>query len=109
MMTSSTETTDSLVALILVHVEVVIWFDPLTFDYNAYAATLQKKFAAPLGPIFPENMPGYRCSCRASMDIPSAAASLAQASGHLTEDEKLHTSLYFYHAYLGTKPPLVCP
>ena len=37
-----------------------IWFDPLISKYQAFAATLHKKYAAPIGPILPEHLPGYR-------------------------------------------------
>ena len=37
-----------------------IWFDPLISKHQAFAATLQKKYAAPIDPIPAEHLPGYR-------------------------------------------------
>ena len=37
-----------------------MWFDPLISKHNAFAATLRKNHSAPMGPFFPQNMPGYR-------------------------------------------------
>lgn len=37
-----------------------LWFDPLISKHNAYAATLRKNHAAPMGPIELCHMPGYR-------------------------------------------------
>ena len=39
-----------------------LWFDPLLVEYDAYAATLRKLHAPPIGPLQPENMPGYHLS-----------------------------------------------
>ena len=39
-----------------------LWYDPLISKHNAFAATLRKNFAAPTGPLLPQNMPGYRAS-----------------------------------------------
>ena len=37
-----------------------MWFDPLIYKHNAFAATLRKNNMAPMGPLLPQNMPGYR-------------------------------------------------
>ena len=39
-----------------------LWFEPLISKHDAYAATLRQNFAAPTGPLLPQNMPGYRAS-----------------------------------------------
>ena len=36
-----------------------IWFDPLISKHQAFAATMRKKYAAPIGPVLPEHLPGY--------------------------------------------------
>ena len=37
-----------------------MWFDPLISEHNAFAATLRKNHVSPMGPLLPQNMPGYR-------------------------------------------------
>ena len=37
-----------------------IWFDPLISKHQTLAATLRKKYAAPIGTILAENLPGYQ-------------------------------------------------
>ena len=37
-----------------------IWFDPLISKHQTLAATLRKKYAAPIGPIPAEHLPGYQ-------------------------------------------------
>ena len=37
-----------------------VWFDPLISKHQAFSATLRKKFAAPIGPILPQHLPGYQ-------------------------------------------------
>ena len=37
-----------------------MWYDPLLVQYDSHAAYLRKQYAAPIGPLKPENMPGYR-------------------------------------------------
>ena len=76
-----------------------IWFDPLISKHQAFAATLQKKYAAPIGPILPEHLPGYRSpriptvsnhvsteimlddKCEKDDDLMSMAISLVQMTG----------------------------
>ena len=36
------------------------WFDPFISKHNAFAATLRKNYAAPMGPLLLQNMPRYR-------------------------------------------------
>ena len=36
-----------------------VWFDQLISKHNAFAATLRKNHASPMGPCLPQNMPGY--------------------------------------------------
>ena len=37
-----------------------LWFDPDISKHDAFAATLRKNFDAPVGPLLPQNMPGYQ-------------------------------------------------
>ena len=37
-----------------------MWWDPQLIEYNAYAATLRKRHAPPMGPLKPQHMPEYR-------------------------------------------------
>ena len=36
-----------------------MWHDPLLAQHNAFAARLRKDHAAPVGPLLPEQMPGW--------------------------------------------------
>ena len=36
-----------------------LWFGPLISKHDAFLATLRKNFAAPVGPLLPQNLPGY--------------------------------------------------
>ena len=37
-----------------------LWYDPLIASHKAFAATLQKNYATPVGPILLRYLPGYR-------------------------------------------------
>ena len=37
-----------------------LWYDRLITQHNAFTHTLRKNFAAPMGPLKPKNVPGYR-------------------------------------------------
>ena len=36
-----------------------MWFDPLISVHNAFAATFRNNHVAPMGPLLPQNIPGY--------------------------------------------------
>ena len=76
-----------------------IWVDPLISKHQAFAATLRKKYAAPIGPILPEHLPGYQATrtpavsnhvstetllddeCEKDDDLTSMAITLVQMMG----------------------------
>ena len=53
-----------------------LWYDPLIKSHNAFAATLRKKYTAPVGPILPRYLPGYRKLCIQSDATPTTLAAL---------------------------------
>ena len=84
-----------------------LWFDPLISEHNAFPATLRKNNAAPMGPMLPQNMPGYRASRKYKSDITPIDISTHSLFIFSPKGQPSHSYLSIYPSVFGlhTKSP----
>ena len=75
-----------------------MWCDPLLAEHDAFAARLRKLHAAPVGPLLPENMPGWK-KPRPGHAIPKSACvyyGIADEAGDApTNDAAIHAAISY--------------